>query len=108
MWTIFIFDALLGWQETTARITNVNGLDSMLTRATNRFSLPRHVVCVLVRNNPQPPAFNDVPQLFHSVKFTIAGSVSVFETLNDMHGNVSPPTVIGSRSFVPDSVNQMV
>ena len=108
MWTIFIFDTLLSWKETTATAANVNRLDSMLTRAAYCFSLPRHVVCLGIRNNPQPPAFNDMPQLFHSVRFTIAGSVSVFETLNDMHGNVSPPMLIGSRSFVPDSVNQIV
>lgn len=108
MWTIFIFDTLLGRKETTATAANVNRLDSMLTRAAYCLTLPRHVVCGLVRNNPQPPAFSDMPQLFHSVRFTIAGSVSVFETLNDMHGNVSPPMLIGSRSFVPDSVNQIV
>ena len=108
MWTIFIFDTLLGRKEATATATNVNRLDSMLTRAANCVTLPRHVVCGLVRNNPKPPALNDVPQLFHSVRFTIAGSVSVFETLKDMHGNASPPMLIGSRSFVPDSVNQIV
>ena len=108
MWAIFIFDTLLSWQKTTATAANVNRLDSMLTRAAYCLTLPRHVVCGLVRNNPQPPAFNDVPKRFHSVKFTIAGSVSVFETLNEMHGNVSPPMLIGSRSFVPDSVNQIV
>ena len=108
MWTIFIFDTLLSWKETTARIANVNRLYSVLTRAAYCFSLPRHVVCGLVRNNPKPPALNDVPKLFHSVRFTIAGSVSVLETLKDMHGNVSTPMLIGSRSFVPDSVNQIV
>lgn len=61
MWTIFICDTLLGRKETTATAANVNGLDSMLTLAAYCFTLPRHVVCGLVRNNPKPPAFNDMP-----------------------------------------------
>ena len=89
----------------------------MLTRAADRVTFTRYVVCLGIGNNPKPPAFDDVPKppafddvpkLFHSVRFTIACSVSVLETLNDMHGNVSPPMLIGSRSFVPDSVNQIV
>ena len=99
---------MLGWKEATATTANINRLDTVLTRAAYCVTFPRHVVSLGIGNNPKPPAFNDVPQLFHSVKFTIAGSVSVFETLNDMHGNVSPPMLIGSRSFVPDSVNQIV